>query len=87
MQKELDRMEEYRMEQSADEKEPDEDIIMDYLAYMNKRTRFAAYLDLVMTTKEKAASGAGTLETAQSEENMACSLPSEHTTETEENQV
>ena len=37
---ELDRLEEYRLEQDADlvEEDPDEDTMMEFLAYMNERT-------------------------------------------------
>lgn len=91
---EWDRLEEYRLEQTADlaEEELDEDTMIEFLAYMNERTgaegaRIATAFGLAMTTKEKAVSCAGTLETAQSEEKMACSLPSENNTNEEENQV
>lgn len=87
---EWDRLEEYRLQAAdLDDEEPDEDTMMEFLAYMNERTGAggarrrearATVFGLAMTTKEKAVSGAGTLETAQSEENMACSLPSENIT-------
>lgn len=49
-----DRMEEYRLEQAQDDEEPDEDTMMDFLAYMNERTgvgraRIATAFGLAMT--------------------------------------
>lgn len=49
-----DRMDEYRLEQAPDDEEPDEDTMMDFLAYMNERTgvgraRIATAFGLAMT--------------------------------------